>query len=165
MYSYHLGGPNSLRGFGLCGTGPRAYRPEPASGDLSSLSLPLKVSASDVPPSQTLQGAQLTDSLGGDLRTTLLATLSVPVPVPMLAKSQMRAFAFFNAGMISCLSDIHMNGMYAAGLGALRASVGGGFSVAAAGAVRLEATYSVPLLAASQDQTKGFQIGIGVTMN
>lgn len=182
---YQLGGSNSLRGFAQCGTGPRAYRPAYADGDANAAFVAHAPNAAgdisgasgasggsavgdspmEMPANQTAHGVRLTDSLGGDLRTTLLATLSVPVPVPLLARSQVRAFAFFNGGLLSSLSNLQTRNLAAEGLGAVRASVGGGFSVAAAGAIRLEATYSIPLLKAPQDQTKGFQIGVGLTIN
>lgn len=153
LFRYQLGGPNSLRGFELCGAGPRAYRPE----------VPLS-SKGIIPAHQSTGDAHPTDSLGGDLRSTLLATLSVPVPVPLLAKSQLRAFTFINLGMISSLSRVSSSAP-AFGLGALRASVGGGFSLAAAESIRLETTYAIPILSAPQDQLKKFQIGVGVTIN
>jgi outer membrane protein assembly factor BamA len=164
LHRYHLGGPNSLRGFAHCGTGPRAYRPPvPVTAQMSSSSAP--------------QYLNMTDSLGGDLKATAFAALSVPVPVPILASSKMRAFVFANAGALHCLQgtgagaghrgDSTSNGVSAAGnvLQAVRASVGGGISVAVGDIGRLEATYSVPLLKAPQDQTKGFQIGIGMSIN
>lgn len=174
FYRYQLGGPNSLRGFAQCGTGPRAYRPAYADGDSSAAFIahaPAATAESDrsgavsLPANQTADGTKLTDSLGGDLRASLLATLSVPVPVPLLARSQVRAFAFFNGGLLSSLRNLQSSNLAAEGLGAVRASVGGGFSVAAAGAIRLEATYAIPLLKAPQDQSKGFQIGVGLTIN
>jgi outer membrane protein assembly factor BamA len=102
--------------------------------------------------------------LGGDLRAALLATLSVPVPVPFLAKSQMRAFVFANAGVLSNVTAAS-SGAPVFHPGAVRASVGGGFSIVAAGAIRLEATYAVPVLSAPQDQHKSFQLGVGMTVN
>jgi len=170
---YQLGGSNSLRGFEQCGTGPRAYRPMQCSDEDESLYLacppqsagaPLKPSSSVVPASE-VNGVHLSDSLGGDLKANLFAALSVPVPVPVLASSQMRAFAFFNAGAIGSLNNMQRGGVVANGLNSVRASVGGGFSVAAGGQIRLETTYSIPLLKAPQDQTKGFQIGIALTLN
>lgn len=173
-----MGGPNSLRGFNQCGTGPRAYRPIPDEERLDSLfiacppqSTPIdstgpcaKQSASIVPAAEA-NGVHLTDSLGGDLRATLFASLSVPVPVPVLASSQMRAFVFFNGGAIGSLNNLNRGGVVASGFNSARASVGGGLSVAAGGVVRMETTYAIPILRAPQDQTKGFQIGIGLTVN
>lgn len=173
-----MGGPNSLRGFNQCGTGPRAYRPSPNEDRNDSLflaappqittapagALPAK-SAAPLVPSGNSSDLHLTDSLGGDLRATLFATLSVPVPVPVLASSQMRAFVFFNGGAIGSLNNINRGGIVASGLNSARASVGAGFSVAAGGQIRLETTYAIPILKAAQDQTKGFQIGIGLSLN
>lgn len=173
-----MGGPNSLRGFNQCGTGPRAYRPSPNEDRNDSLylaappqiatapagALPTKPAA-PLAPASGAADIHLTDSLGGDLRATIFATLSVPVPVPVLASSQMRAFVFFNGGAIGSLNNINRGGIVASGLNSARASVGGGFSVAAGGQIRLETTYSIPILKAAQDQTKGFQIGVGLSLN
>lgn len=177
-----MGGPNSLRGFNQCGTGPRAYRPIQAEEQSDSLYIacppttagsipspsPDKTGSSREPVIPTGEGANglhLSDSLGGDLRATVFATLSVPVPVPVLASSQMRAFVFFNGGALGSLNNLNRGGFVASGLNSVRASVGGGISVAAGGAVRMETTYAIPILKAPQDQTKGFQIGIGLTIN
>jgi outer membrane protein assembly factor BamA len=110
----------------------------------------------------------LSDSLGGDARFNLLATLSVPVPVPQLAT--MRAFVFANAGAISNLNSGLMNSGIYSGLvptfpSQLRASVGGGFSASFADSIRMECTYAIPVLKAPQDQLKSFQLGVGVTIN
>ena len=49
--------------------------------------------------------------------------------------------------------------------GYLRASIGTGLSITLNPNIRLEATYSVPLLKASHDVIKPFQLGVGVSIN
>jgi outer membrane protein assembly factor BamA len=144
-----IGGTAALRGFEFNGTGPRALRPN----------VPVAAEGAAALPSNA---AHRTDSLGGDLRSTLLATLSVPLPIPALKEFPVRAFAFVNAGTLSSLTPAGAIAG-ASGLSALRASVGGGFS-AKLGLFRMELTYALPVLCAPHDQRKKFQLGFGATL-
>jgi hypothetical protein len=49
--------------------------------------------------------------------------------------------------------------------GYARASIGTGLSVTFSQMVRVEMTYSVPLLRSNQDQLKAFQLGVGLSIN
>lgn len=49
--------------------------------------------------------------------------------------------------------------------GYLRASVGAGISLTLSPAVTLEATYSIPVLKASHDNIKPFQLGVGLSLS
>ena len=49
--------------------------------------------------------------------------------------------------------------------GAMRVSLGWGFAVPLGNAARLELTYALPVLRASTDVVKPFQIGVGMTVN
>ncbi len=136
-----MGGPLSLRGFENCGVGARSY----SQGGVAPVN---------------------TDSLGGDSRASLLAMLSVPVPYQGMAAAGARAFAFFNAGSIG--PDNYFNKGQSNSVpffGYLRASVGGGMSMSFNNQIRLETTYSIPLVKARQDSVRGFQIGVGFTIN
>lgn len=136
---YHLGGPLSLRGFAPGGVGPRSVSQK--------------------------------DSLGGDTKASMVALLSVPVPVPSLAAASMRAFVFANAGGIGSAdnwaSQASMEGMarIMPSFGKMRASVGAGLSLMMADKVRVEGSYSFPLIKAKHDNTTAFQLGIGLSIN
>lgn len=47
----------------------------------------------------------------------------------------------------------------------MRASIGSGISMSFQNIVRLEATYSVPILLSSNDRLKDFQLGVGLSIN
>lgn len=49
--------------------------------------------------------------------------------------------------------------------GYLRASIGAGISLTLSPAVTLEATYSIPVLKASHDNIKPFQLGVGLSLS
>ena len=49
--------------------------------------------------------------------------------------------------------------------GYLRASIGAGISLTLSPAVTLEATYSIPVLKASHDNLKPFQLGVGLSLS
>ena len=49
--------------------------------------------------------------------------------------------------------------------GYLRASVGAGIALTLSPAVTLEATYSIPVLKASHDNIKLFQLGVGLSLS
>ena len=141
---YHAGGPLSLRGFDLYGIGERAERrkvlvPSPSSGDATSRS-----------------DLGIPDALGGGARCSLLALLSVPVPIHALATNGLRAFAFLNFGSLGSADywgKNHQRSTMASRAGPLfgymRASVGGGVVMPIASAARVEFTYSLPLLKVS----------------
>jgi outer membrane protein assembly factor BamA len=114
-------------------------------------------------------------ALGGTTRCTLVTALSFPFPISALAKAGARVFVFGNAGGLG-------NGIYEDNeikkvsiflpkpsmqpiFGIMRASVGTGVVIPIATAARLEFTYSMPFLKLSDDFTKQFQIGVGVTIN
>lgn len=163
----------SLRGFENSGVGPRAY--------------PF-VS----PPPQDGTSKVLGDSLGGDTRSSFLAALSVPIPLPSgnndqeinSRQTQLRAFVFANAGSLGNLSSWSTHSASASSsiptgdnagpdpekknspfFGFVRASVGAGVSLAVADTVRVEASFSFPLVYSKQDNLKSFQLGVGLSMN
>ena len=149
FYRYHLGGPTSLRGFGVDGAGPRSDRRFSSS-----------IAGADTGKVVT------TDSLGGDHKSSVLAALSIPVTVPILAKNNARAFVFFNGGHIGISNASVGNRINAYPWGGfIRASIGGGFSVSVADSMRLEMSYSIPIVKAPHDQVKSFQLGVGVGIN
>ena len=142
---YHLGGPLSLRGFDHYGVGGRC---DPRKG-----------------------GAALGDACGGTSILSLLSYLSIPFPFSGL-KDYGRAFAFINAGSLGSCDywrppspgqTRSLAGLL--GLDALRASLGGGVVVNVNNSVRIECTYSLPLLKADRDVVKPFQLGLGLTVN
>lgn len=49
--------------------------------------------------------------------------------------------------------------------GHLRASAGAGLAIVIAPSVNLEVTYSIPILKASQDIIKPFQLGVGLSIS
>ena len=132
---YHLGGPLALRGFDLYGAGPRA--------------------------NYSTGGNVLTkgDSLGANRKAQILALVSSPLPTRTWLPT-MRAIAFASAGAAS--SGEHKSWLFP--FGYPRASIGCGVTGSLGGLARIEVTYSVPLLKAEDDVTKGFQLGIGLSM-
>ena len=132
---YHLGGPLALRGFDLYGAGPRANCS--TGGNLLTKG----------------------DSLGANRKAQILAMISSPLPSRTWLPS-MRAIAFASAGAAS--SGEHKSWLFP--FGYPRASIGCGLTGSLAGMARVEVTYSVPLLKADEDVTKGFQLGIGLSM-
>jgi outer membrane protein assembly factor BamA len=171
-FRYHLGGPISLRGFDISGIGSKDRNSfvSPKFGQINS------------------QGISC-DSLGGDTKTSFLALLSVPVPIPVLADTSMRAFWFLNAGslgnsnywkmkVIEKLRNQHsgMNSSPSFGLseiqgrtspmfGYLRASIGSGLSICLSNMIRIETTCSLPIYSSSTDRLKHFQIGVSLSIN
>ena len=129
---YYSGGPNSLRGFAPYGIGPRSCS---GSGGVSA-----------------------GDSLGGDTRVTVAATLSAPVPHPDIAANGGRAILFINAGSI-CDKIINWN--IRRELEMTRVSVGCGFTIPIGGA-KLEVSYAIPLRMAKHDVLRGFQLGMSI---
>lgn len=136
---YHLGGPLSLRGFAPSGVGPRS--------------------------------SDRKDSLGGDTKASAVAMLSVPVPIPTLATSSMRAFLFANVGSLGN-SEYWMDQSgkstiekLTPSFGTMRASVGAGLSMHLGNSVRVEGTYSFPVLKAAHDTPAAFQLGVGLSIN
>lgn len=143
---YYMGGPLSLRGFHPSGVGPRSIPSEKTSSD----------------------------SLGGNFKANCVALLSAPVPLHALVPrwshgtySPLRAFAFANAGILSLQHPLSTESASPAQdlFRKCRLSVGSGLSLTLNGAIRLEATYNVNILKASQDQSKPFQIGFGLSIN
>jgi outer membrane protein assembly factor BamA len=169
-FRYHLGGPISLRGFDISGIGSKDRNSFVSTkfGQINS------------------QGISC-DSLGGDTKTSFLALLSVPVPIPVLAETSMRAFWFLNAGslgnsnywkmkVIESLRNQGTNTPSSFGLseikgrsspmfGYLRASIGSGLSVCLSNMIRIETTCSLPIYSSSTDRLKHFQIGVSLSIN
>lgn len=98
------------------------------------------------------------DSLGGDAKAAAVALCSVPLPLSS-QQVPLRAFVFVNAGALGTGTGL------LPAWGQLRASAGAGLSLQMAGAVRLEATYALPLRRAPHDSTAPFQLGIGLAIN
>lgn len=166
MCRYQLGGPLSLRGYHVGGIGPRAAGSiSDTASETDSLSLPLGTPSSPG------------DSLGGTTKSSLLLLASVPVPFDSLRKATMRAFCFANIGSIghgslySFLPAIKAEREKMGEketqpfFGYARASVGTGLSISFSKMIRVEMTYSMPLLKNSQDQVKPFQLGVGLSIN
>lgn len=49
--------------------------------------------------------------------------------------------------------------------GYVRASIGAGVSLTLSPAIKLEVTYSIPILKSSHDITKPFQLGVGLSLS
>jgi len=131
---FHCGGPADLRGFIPSGIGPRASR---ASGG-------------------SMQG----DALGGETRTSLTSILSVPIPIPVLAKTGSRAILFINSGS---LVDSIQKWNLQKEIYSTRISAGCGLAIPlGASGAKVEVTYTLPISKSSQDLSKGFQIGISL---
>ena len=138
---FYLGGPLSLRGFHNYGIGSRN--------------------------SLVAGGSQFGDPFGGISKSSLLLSLSVPIPVMSLAQNNGRAFMFFNAGSLGSPNywAISRNKEKLSLFGAPRVSIGGGLSFAFGSAARLEGTYTIPLLKSNSDVVKPFQLGVSLTIN
>ena len=132
---YHLGGPLALRGFDLYGAGPRANCS--TGGNMHTKG----------------------DSLGANRKAQVLALISSPLPSRTWLPT-MRVIAFVSAGAAS--SGEHKSWLFP--FGYPRASLGCGLTGSLGGMTRVEVSYSVPLLKADDDVTKGFQLGIGLSM-
>lgn len=172
---YHLGGPFSMRGFQLYGAG---YQGSDVTSHADSLKNST-VGKSGYNLSQLTgsnSGAIDEDgaSLGGVSKCTLLASLSVPLPVESLARTGATAFGFVNFGGVGSPSIYDFNHRHGVAsidnekpllFGAMRMSLGCGVAVPLGSAARLELTYALPVLRASTDVTKPFQIGVGMTVN
>lgn len=123
------------------------------------------------------------DILGGQLRYNAVAAVSTPIPLDSLAKYGARAFAFCNAAAVLTPSAWHKKDLgqmlssrsrcsSLSGNGRLlnelasstRVSVGWGLSLPV-GPARLELTYAVPLLKASTDSVRQFQVGLGLSIS
>lgn len=168
-----------MRGFSINGTGPRAQRVISVKSSQDPTITTTTTTSSIVKPNNYIKS----DSLGGDFKSTLLATLSTPFPLRLLANNQARAFIFLNGGMIgnnltsNNLFGIHNHHHSTATattsssvplhslLRNIRVSMGVGISISIADTMRLELSYAIPIIKSSQDQTKAFQLGIGVSMN
>lgn len=157
---FHLGGPNSLRGFNLFGVGPRLPQeiapPKPTAPPASTLP-PWPVQTDPVSPHGP--------SLGGISKCSLLGLAAVPLPVPALAKLGAKIFGFLNFGGIGETTGASFANAANPLFGQIRLSAGAGVVVPVANVARLELTYAVPLLKSSTDAVKPFQIGVGVTIN
>ena len=85
----------------------------------------------------------------------------------------MRAFWFINGGSLGnsnywktrITQNTEVIGKSAPLFGYFRASMGSGLSFSMQNLIRIEATYSIPILAAPTDTLKGFQFGVGFSIN
>ena len=141
---YHNGGPMSIRGFDYYGVGARG---DPNTGG-------------------NING----DSVGGMSKLNLIALLSMPIPQKTAAAAGGRVFVHCNIGSIGPLvywksSNFLTPNIFGLAFDNLRASLGGGVSFQIMNSIRLEMSYSLPLLRASHDVLKPFQIGVGMTIN
>lgn len=141
---YHNGGPMSVRGFDYYGIGARG---DPNTGG-------------------NISG----DSIGGISKLNLIAMLSMPIPQETAAAAGGRLFVHCNIGSIGPLShwkstSLISPNIFGFALNNMRASLGGGVSFQIMNSIRLEMSYSLPLLRARHDVLKPFQIGVGVTIN
>lgn len=188
---YHMGGPLNLRGFRHAGIGPRAFSTvsdDSVGGDtkrnfLVMLSYPLVQSlAAPCVTTTTAAAATPTATTGGEAQcpiTRIQRTL-----YNVAAGTDMRAFVFANAGSIGSPSYWLQSSATTTSaesqsqsqpqpqqqqqhplFGFIRLSVGGGLSVIIANTLRLEATYSVPVVyGLHTDHVKPFQLGLGVSL-
>lgn len=167
---YTLGGPFSLRGFDLHSVGNQAPACAPRT-DSSAKIMPGKATGK-APGIADLIGYDPKEAgraLGGSTRASLLATVSVPIPVVDIAQAGGRAFLFANVG---CLGNGFTGGFTTTGGGVTighcwstpRISVGGGFAFNFASQARIEATYAIPVYCNANDNTNKFQFGIGLTI-
>lgn len=187
---YHMGGPLNLRGFRHAGIGPRAFSPvsdDSVGGDtkrnfLVMLSYPLVQSLACPPTPATTNATTGTEAAPQCPLTRLQRTL-----YNVAAGTDMRGFVFAHAGSIGSpsywLQQQQQSTATGTGtatpspspspaqtaqhplFGFIRLSVGGGLSVIIANTLRLEATYSVPVVyGLHTDHVKPFQLGLGVSL-
>ena len=119
------------------------------------------------------------DMLGGQFRYNALAAVTAPIPVDSIAKHGARVFAFCSAAAVLTPSawvnkDI-MDIITGSGdhsnqknfttdvISSSRLSVGCGFSLPV-GPARLELSYALPVLKASSDSVRQFQVGLGLSI-
>ena len=169
---FMLGGPLVLRGFDPCGIGARSFggrqhlrqqQQQNSSSSSNSTAVP--------PPSLSSYG----DSLGGISKFLITALFSVPLPFRDLSSSLsgIRAMYFMSAGTLgnpSYWNQYHGNKNSLSSnselslFGPLRVSTGVGISMSMQGQMRLEMSYSIPLIKAEHDLVRPFQLGIGLTV-
>lgn len=166
---FYLGGPGgtsvSMRGFDVMGVGQRS------SYGREHHAIATRVTEA-LPPSE-VQNLPIGDVLGGCSTASFTSILSVPLPFMKKETEGIRPFVFYSAGMlgdpsywVDALNRQEANVDNDNIFGPLRMSIGGGISMSMAGGIgRLEATYSLPLVKGNYDVSKGFQLGVGVTIN
>lgn len=166
---FYLGGPGgtsvSMRGFDVMGVGQRS-----TYGRTHHTSATRVTEA--LPPSE-VQNLPIGDVLGGCSTASFTSILSVPLPFMKKETEGIRPFLFYSAGMlgdpsywVNALNRQEANVGGNSIFGPLRVSVGGGVSMSMAGGLgRLEMTYSLPLMKGNSDVSRGFQLGVGVTIN
>jgi len=99
------------------------------------------------------------DSLGGDVKYTLLAKLVAPLPIPVLNATGFKFQAFANAGnLLSWTSRTR------AFLAESRLSLGVGVLLSLGGMARLEANYAVPVRKNPSDVEQRWQIGLATNI-
>lgn len=184
---YHMGGPLNLRGFRHAGIGPRAFSPvsdDSVGGDtkrnfLVMLSYPLVQSLAC--PTTTASATGTATGTGTEAPQCPLTRIQRTL-YNVAAGTDMRGFVFAHAGSIGSPSYWLQQQSTAATetsttttspsqtaqhplFGFIRLSVGGGLSVIIANTLRLEATYSVPVVyGLHTDHVKPFQLGLGVSL-
>lgn len=160
---FTAGGPMNLRGFDMHGVGPRSFVGR--EGYLSPGSY-------QVNPDQAVGNHPIGDAIGGVGVASTSVVLSVPIPIP--SENQkfggIRAFTFATTGTVASPASWSQLAAVTRSGGAWwscapRVTVGGGFSVAFAPTARMEITYSVPVLKSAHDVVRGFQLGLGLTIN
>lgn len=156
---YTLGGPFSLRGFDLHSVGNQAEAC--AFPTISPGKTPTKGTGGE--DFSVYDADAAGRALGSLSRGSLIAALSVPIPVVDIAKAGGRAFVFANVGGLGgadCPGTVAGSSVF----GAPRVSIGGGFAFNFASQARIEVTYSVPVHCTPRDQINTFQFGIGLTI-
>ena len=149
---YFLGGPLSVRGWNLCGIGPRTH----GASNVDNIS------------DRRGSGGIVGDSLGGLTKMTSLIALSSHIPLPYEATKGVKALLFLNSAVLlphavfplafpssNIISDL---------LSFTRVSVGTGLSYSL-GPARIELSVAVPLIASPHDNLKTYQIGVSLGMN
>lgn len=135
---YHSGGPLNFRGFSVYGIGPRAV--------------------------SSTGGYELGDSIGGLVKYNALALLGFPITSLIPWENLNGSRAFLHAGVGSLGRGEYSSGMYGF-FGKPRISVGSGLAFNVANTIRLEITYSLPVLFSKHDILKQFQFGFGLSIN
>ena len=102
------------------------------------------------------------EALGGYTKLNGLLLLSAPLHIAALGKDAARTFVFLNVGSVGMGWSRQQSSPF---FGHLRASVGSGIAVTVGNNVRLELSYAVPLMKATHDVVKPFQIGVGLSMS
>ena len=125
----------------------------------SALSTALIPSATATTPTTHCSAGE---ALGGYAKLNGLLLLSAPLHVAALGKDAARTFVFLNVGSVGMGWSRQPSSPF---FGHLRASVGSGIAVTVGNNVRFELSYAVPVMKATHDVVKPFQIGVGLSMS